>query len=209
LVACALKENTTLKRLSLAGNGDIGVASNSLSEALKVNTTLQSLDLSGNGFDVQLVCQGMASNTALIEVDFSGLMFGTEFLAKSILDLLGTNTWLRRLHFRDNGLAWSEAQCVLQALKHNSRWRVHAVQLLIAAQVILLPSDAGLFQALPLELKEMVLQQFQLENTLPVVQHHRIVALANKRDFLSPVYNNHTRLHQFWDVVLRAADSGK
>ncbi len=199
-VAGALHDNTTLKRLALGYNGDFGISSKALAYALKTNVTLQTLDLESNYFEKE-VLHALKCNKTITQLNARHIFCGGDSIIGVMKSLLDNNTTLWKMDFSENGFSWDEAQQLNKLLELNRKRRASAVQLLMAAQTILLPNDRGIFNALPDELIEMVLRHFQLEFTTAA---HKIIALALDREFLSPARTEYSRFNKFWDLVLQA-----
>jgi hypothetical protein len=202
-IAAALTDNRSLKRLALGYSGDHAVGSQALAYALRTNTTLQTLDLESCYFEKDIF-HALKVNKTLTQLNIRQVFCGDPVFGL-LASVLEVNTTLWKVDFSGNGGSWDEAQRINKLLDHNRRRRLRAVELLVAAQVILLPKDRGMFNAMPAELIEMIFRHFQFQdNTMSAHQQDNVISLALDREFLSPDLGYFARFNRFWDIVLQA-----
>ena len=117
VVAEILKSNTSVTKVNLHGNKEIGdEGAKALAEALKVNATVETLSLvrCGIGDDgAAALAEALRSNTSLTRLDLCGNGIGDDGAA--FAGALRSNTTLRSLSLAETGISQQGKQLLLDA----------------------------------------------------------------------------------------------
>jgi len=118
----ALKSNTTLTSINLAGNEMSPEGAQVLAEALKSNTTLTSINLEDNAMGpegAQALAEALKSNTTLTSIDLAQNGMGPGG-AQALAEALKTNTTLTSINLYNNQMGPKGVQALAEALKTNT-----------------------------------------------------------------------------------------
>ena len=119
VVAEILKSNTSVTKVNLYGNKEIGdEGAKALAEALKVNTTVKELflQLCGIGDDgAAAFAEALRSNTSLTELHLGGCNIGDDGAA-ALAEALRSNTSVTRLNLQRNGIGEKGKQALRDAV---------------------------------------------------------------------------------------------
>lgn len=125
LLLTGLFNNTTVKVLDLKGNNLKSEGAEVLGKLLACNTTLQRLVLEWNALGLwaeafSLFCEGLASNTALTQLDLRNNQINHDG-ASQLAQALVRNSSLEALDLRWNNIGLLGGRSLLEALQKNKR----------------------------------------------------------------------------------------
>ncbi len=116
------KNDKSLTKLNLWGNGIGDQGAKAIADVLETNTTLTKLDLWGNGIGdegAQAIADVLETNTTLTKLDLTDIQIGAEG-AQAIVGVLKTNTTLNELHLGDNSIGDEGAKKLADILETNT-----------------------------------------------------------------------------------------
>ena len=116
------KNDKSLTKLNIWGNGIGDQGAKAIADVLETNTTLTKLDLWGNGIGdegAQAIADVLEINTTLTKLDLTDIQIGAEG-AQAIVGVLKTNTTLNELHLGDNNIGDEGAKKLADVLETNT-----------------------------------------------------------------------------------------
>jgi Ran GTPase-activating protein (RanGAP) involved in mRNA processing and transport len=120
-----LQDNSSIKKLSLNGNGMDQSGINYLSSGLQGHKSLESIDLSSNkinAFACEVLMKALLHNNILSNLNLGGNPIGNNENAMTALaNKLANNSSITRLELGGCDLGWYEASIIAQALQGNRK----------------------------------------------------------------------------------------